>query len=154
MRNCKKCSATKPLDAFYKVRAGKETRDTTCKECRKAAVLAKRHANIGHFRKYDRSRGSRTKRGYVKEWRTRSRIKEQAHNRVTRALASGRISKPGSCEQCGTDNRSIHAHHDDYSKQLDVRWLCVACHQQWHAEHGEAKNADMEPLPRGHSAGT
>lgn len=154
MRDCKQCLTSKPMDEFYKAPKGIDGRDSVCKECRKAAVLARRHANIEHFRDYDRRRSNRSRPGYVKAWRTRSKIKEQAHNRVSRAVAAGRIIKPESCEQCGTDERSIHAHHDDYAKQLDVRWLCAPCHQQWHAEHGEAKNSDMNPLPRNHSAET
>jgi len=40
---------------------------------------------------------------------------------------------------CGS-SEYIHAHHDDYDKPLDVRWLCAAHHKQWHDENGEAKN--------------
>lgn len=149
MKACRKCSEKKPLDAFYKTSKKSGRRDSVCKECRKSVVLAKRHANIEHFREYDRGRGNRANPGYVNSWRRKSKIKEQAHNRVNRAVASGRLAKPSGCEQCGDDLANIHAHHDDYAKQLDVRWLCPSCHQQWHAKHGEAENADLDPLPRG-----
>ena len=33
---------------------------------------------------------------------------------------------------CGTTT-NIHAHHDDYSKPLDVRWLCNFHHGKHHA---------------------
>jgi len=149
MRECRKCQESKSIEEFYKTPGGIGGRDSVCKECRKTAVLAKRHANIEHFREYDQKRGNHAKPGYVKAWRNRSKIKEQAHNRVSRAVAAGRIIKPESCEQCDAAKQSIHAHHDDYTKQLDVRWLCAPCHQRWHAKHGEAMNADMDPLPRG-----
>ncbi len=37
------------------------------------------------------------------------------------------------CEICGKPETV--AHHDDYSKPLDVRWLCRAHHQEWHREN-------------------
>ena len=36
------------------------------------------------------------------------------------------------CERCGAPRADRH--HDDYSKPLDIRWLCRACHIQHHAE--------------------
>jgi len=30
--------------------------------------------------------------------------------------------------------KSIVAHHWDYSRPLDVAWLCIGCHGAWHAE--------------------
>jgi hypothetical protein len=31
-------------------------------------------------------------------------------------------------------NWSLHAHHDDYSRPLDVVWLCPSCHRQHHVK--------------------
>lgn len=63
----------------------------------------------------------------------------RAVSSVRRALDSGRISRPFGCEECGDspppmkDGRSaIQAHHDDYSRPLDVRWLCHGCHIRIH----------------------
>jgi len=40
------------------------------------------------------------------------------------------IAQP--CEICGiTEN--IHAHHEDYSRPLEVRWLCAYHHSRVHS---------------------
>lgn len=61
----------------------------------------------------------------------------EAYSKVKWALTSGRIVRPNQCERCGQnpgtgrDGRSLlHAHHHDYSKPLDVEWLCVKCHRK------------------------
>lgn len=50
---------------------------------------------------------------------------------VNRAIASGRLVRQP-CESCGFTK--AQAHHDDYSKPLDIRWLCGQCHRQEHAK--------------------
>lgn len=65
--------------------------------------------------------------------------KYKAHNSVNNAIRDGRLVKYDLCEECGSDFH-VEGHHDDYDKPLDVRWLCAACHKQWHADHGEALN--------------
>ena len=53
-----------------------------------------------------------------------------AHNAVKVALRRGDLVK-GPCEQCGTTSK-VEAHHDDYNKPLEVRWLCFSHHREWH----------------------
>lgn len=149
MKACHKCGEEKPLDEFYKHPCAKDGRDNACKECRKAKVRKNRRENLDYYREYDRKRGNRHGPGYMSEYRKKNAIKQQAHNRVNHALIDGRLKRPSSCEECSDSRPHLHAHHDDYLKQLDVRWLCPGCHHQWHAEHGEAANADHPPLPRG-----
>ena len=38
------------------------------------------------------------------------------------------------CEICGA---KAEAHHDNYDKPLDVRWLCFKHHRQWHHDNPE-----------------
>lgn len=44
-----------------------------------------------------------------------------------RAIKNGRLVRPDACQQCGR-GAHIDAHHEDYSKPLDVVWLCRKCH--------------------------
>lgn len=40
---------------------------------------------------------------------------------------------PEHCEGCDCA-RTLHGHHDDYAKPMDVIWLCAPCHMARHAE--------------------
>lgn len=61
----------------------------------------------------------------------------RAHDRVLTAVLRGRLVKQP-CEVCGSKDSC--AHHDDYAKPLDVRWLCRNHHAQHHVAHGRALN--------------
>ncbi len=49
------------------------------------------------------------------------------------------IVRPKKCEKCFKECKP-EAHHDDYDKPLEVRWLCKICHA-----HQHNKLMDMEP---------
>jgi hypothetical protein len=66
----------------------------------------------------------------------RLRMMHRAATRVRAAIKRGLLTRPLSCEQCGTVRR-ITAAHADYARPLDVRWLCWPCHCRWDA--GEPK---------------
>lgn len=65
------------------------------------------------------------------------RPKLRAISRLNNAVALGHIERPAACERCGSDDR-VEGHHHDYSKPLDVEWLCFTCHRQ---EHGQLQVA-------------
>lgn len=62
-----------------------------------------------------------------REWRRRNPEKMSAHNKVTRALRKGALERPAFCERCDK-GCTPEASHDDYSKPLEVEWLCRQCH--------------------------
>lgn len=148
MKKCFKCEEVKPLNAFYRHKMMSDGRLGKCKDCTKADTKKNRENKLEYYREYDRKRGCRHAKGYGERYYRSSPIKGQAHNRASRAERKGLIERPDSCEQCGSSRFKLHAHHDDYLKQLNVRWLCPGCHHQWHARHGEADNANHPPLPR------
>jgi hypothetical protein len=55
------------------------------------------------------------------------------------ALRRGQITRPTSCEDCGITCKP-NGHHDDYTKPLEVKWLCAHCHV---AEHRKAKGESV-----------
>lgn len=61
---------------------------------------------------------------------------KSAYRKVKTALSQGILVRPDRCPRCnevdkkGSDGRStIHAHHHDYDKPLEVEWLCAKCHR-------------------------
>jgi hypothetical protein len=65
----------------------------------------------------------------VKKSREKYPEKYKARNAVSHAIESGLIEK-GVCEICG--ETKTEAHHVDYSKPLEVKWLCVKHHKEIH----------------------
>jgi hypothetical protein len=65
----------------------------------------------------------------IKRWQQANPEKRRAHWAVGYALKVGKLTK-GPCE-IGVDCAGrIEAHHDDYSKPLEVRWVCKRHHRQ------------------------
>lgn len=137
-KTCFKCKILKPLGEFYKHPAMADGRVNKCKECNKKDVIENRKVKVDYYREYDRARGNRQGYEYVKDYRIRFPKKFAAHTIIRKAVKAGIISS-GPCEQCGERNKT-HAHHDDYLKPMDVRWLCPSCHRAWHDKNGEALN--------------
>jgi len=137
MKRCFKCGQVKCLSEFYKHKQMADGHLNKCKECTKSDVHEYREKNIDRIRVYDRSRGNRQGYGYVAEYRLRYPNKYRAHSMINYAIRSGNIF-PERCELC--DRTDTHAHHDDYLKPLNVRWLCPIHHKEWHAENGEGLN--------------
>ena len=166
MKKCFKCGAEKGLSDFYKHPKMKDGRVGKCKECNKADVIANRLDKVDYYREYDKRRSHDPKRilarggrldgrlhshvpkdhpAYAKIGSSDSRInrirepkKHKARAKVSYAIRTKQLFR-GSCEVCKTE-KNIHAHHDDYAKPLNVRWLCAEHHKKWHTENGDGLN--------------
>ena len=79
---------------------------------------------------------------YKRKWQSGNREKRKAHLAVQSALESGAISK-FPCVRCGAINTD--AHHEDYSKPLEVIWLCRKHHAERHVEINDAKRLIQTP---------
>lgn len=136
-KKCFKCNQDLPLDCFYRHKMMSDGHLNKCKECAKQDVRKNRIVKLDYYRAYDRLRGNRQESQYIEDYRTRYPNKYRAFSMVNYAIRSGKLSYEP-CSICG--ELKTHAHHDDYSKPLTVRWLCAAHHKQWHIENGEGKN--------------
>lgn len=66
---------------------------------------------------------------YVADWLKRNPGKREANTAVYRAVKAGKLIRPAACQDCGISCKP-HAHHEDYSKKLEVVWLCCPCHKK------------------------
>ena len=137
MKKCFKCGAEKPYAEFYRHAKMADGYIGKCKCCTKADVKERRATNPA-VQEYDRKRGSRRTPEMEQAYREKYPLKYKAKNAVNNAVRDGRLVKADACEDCGS-TFALHGHHDDYTKPLEVRWLCALCHHRWHALHGEAK---------------
>ena len=141
-KKCFKCKVNKPIEMFYKHPKMADGYVNKCKECNKKDVRKNRAAKIDYYREYDVARAKTetrkklAKKQHVK-WKELNQVKRAAHIMVGNAVRDGRLKKQYECSSCGKTDCVIHGHHDDYTKPLDVRWLCAVCHSVWHKENGE-----------------
>jgi ribosomal protein S27AE len=141
MKLCGSCKTEKHESLFGKRAASKDGLSYKCKICQKAYDAARSN---DEYRKVQREIYAQTEEGKLAsnkakaEYRKRNPVKAKAHAIVARNIRSGKLFQCP-CEVCGSS--IVVAHHDDYLKPLNVRWLCQAHHKQWHAKNGEGKNA-------------
>lgn len=68
----------------------------------------------------------------------------KARSTLNHYLRDKKIGRP-KCELCGT---KAEAHHDDYDKPLEVKWLCFKHHRMYH-KHGDKIYENHELLNNG-----
>ena len=140
-KTCTKCKIEKALTQFQVRKMSKDGLTARCKSClseydrdrfKNDPRVKQRHE------RYLKTKGGkdaarRAKHRYIE----RNAIKRGVHVMTGNAIRDGKLTKKP-CEICCCVD--VHAHHDDYSKPLDVRWLCPLHHKQWHDENGEGLN--------------
>lgn len=141
---CKQCMHEKAPEDFY---SGNKTR---CKDCIKQRANAYRQDNLERVRAYDRLRGSMPHRVAARTEYRRTDEGKQAHSRARLSYKSRKPERRAAHVALGNavrDGRVIpwpvcavpectcrpQAHHPDYSRPLDVVWLCARHHKEVHA---------------------
>ncbi len=64
-------------------------------------------------------------------YRRKHRGKVHAVSAVFYAVRTGNLIRPDMCSECSRKCKP-EGHHDDYSKPLEVIWLCTECHGKRH----------------------
>lgn len=151
MKVCIKCGKEKELECFYAHPQMKDGHLNSCKECVKKASNKNRMDKAEYYKNYDRNRVHLKKRVLArkkyyednkntkkykeshylatKKYRKNNKEKYLAESKLNYAVAAGKIKKEP-CKICGYEN--TQAHHEDYSKALDVIWLCNRHHKDEH----------------------
>lgn len=158
---CIRCSKVLPLSEFYVHAQMGDGHLNKCKACCKEQEKLRRAAKPEFLKAYEKTRSKTPKRkALAKEISSREKHRTaavvrsrqyrgelpaiyDAHKLVNNHLRDGKITQLP-CEICGKTT-SVRAHHDDYAKPLDVRWLCAVHHREWHDVNGRGLNWDMLP---------
>lgn len=119
-KHCAKCLCTKPATEFA-VDVGKlDGRKGYCLRCQ---------AEMERLRRQRSATISKSRNDRQKIWQSRNLEKRAAHILVGNAVRSGKLRRQP-CAACNAIN--TQAHHEDYSRPLDVIWLCAECHMRRH----------------------
>ena len=151
MVKCRVCGKRKNIQSFYPRQVRANGLVGECKSCTRKRVRDNRQAKIDYYRKYDADRFQNdprvkarhrrynsTKAGKLssakarQKWLYNNQEKRAAHVLVGNAVRDGRLEKPDTCQICGAKPGRIEGHHEDYSKPLEVMWLCRSCHTAQH----------------------
>ena len=148
-KKCRTCEEAKDLSDFYKHRLIKDGHANECKGCQKKRAKAwyqssqekrrnkskqyyeENREKILEYRHTDKFRAFNAKG--VAKYAKNNREKVKAQQKLNHEIIMGRIVRPIICEGCGRNTEKlIQGHHYDYSKPLDVIWLCIECHADIH----------------------
>lgn len=147
---CRWCGHVKPLEEFYTHPQMRDGRLNKCCACVKAYAQHRRLTS-DRPREIDNRRyheGKKDPSDYSRRFPERAAVSHRASQIVCTAIRKGQLTRPTICEQCGQPSARIEAAHHDYSKPLDVRWLCQRCHRRWDAE--QPKTAVFSCRPNRH----
>jgi transposase-like protein len=152
MKVCRNCLLEKPLDFFYKHAAMRDGYLNKCIDCVKQRISKHRLLNIDRIKEYDKKRAKlphriasqkeyqKTEKGRIakqkamKAYKQRFPLKKAAHIITSNHIRDGKLFPASACSVCGSTS-NIEGHHDDYTKPLDIRWLCISCHKKWHRDN-------------------
>ena len=148
MKNCQICLQDKPVEAFGRNAAKPDGLSIYCRDCAR-----EKSREYGVARGYRRPAGWERKTadmaaytaawkaahpGYdtraKKEWLAKNPARRKAQDAYRYALKVGKLTRLP-CEVCG--KAKADGHHTDYSKPLQVVWLCREHHRQAHREAGK-----------------
>lgn len=137
---CSKCGGFFPREGFYVKKGSLLGMVAMCRKCDSATngTRARNRDDKESTRRSKREHMKRARLADPERFRERERSakllhpeRTRARELVQRAVKSGALIRPERCSRCNREGK-ITGHHPDYSKPLDVIWLCHPCHAQEH----------------------
>lgn len=118
MKLCGGCNTEKPFAEFNRNRAKKDGYQNWCRACLNPISTAWKKTPIG--------------RASVS--RTQKHVKRNPKTRKAQQVVSGQVKRGKMTRQpcCVCNQPNADAHHEDYSRPLDLVWLCDKHHKQRH----------------------
>ncbi len=149
---CTRCRIERDLESFHRNSRAKDGRASWCRTCSRAYSKNWREVNPEYgsrWREVNPEYNRRWREANSVRWKEKSRQWAKAnpekgaaascryakrYPKLNRALSAvhyavkvGHLIRPETCEECGREGH-IEAHHEDYSRPLNVVWLCRPCH--------------------------
>ena len=136
-KKCKKCKVKKPLTEFYIHKKMTDGHLSFCKQCTRDRIHKHYTNNAEEMRILEKERYQRRKKDpnfsikkkkYTKKYREKHKITSNMYRKL-------KLLRPNKCSKCGISVDKIyalHGHHPDYSKPLEVIWVCPLCHAKMH----------------------
>lgn len=153
-KKCFKCGKKKTRTEFYRHPQMADGLLGKCKDCTRKDTgdRVKRLQSDPLWVVKERARHREKSRKYRDEGRAKKQEKHGHTDQVKRlantvagnAIRDGRLI-PQPCEVCG--KKKTQGHHEDYSKPLDVVWLCTRHHADRHIYLRDCKILGIDPSP-------
>lgn len=139
LKKCSCCGVEKPHSDFQIRNMSKDGLTASCKTCLKERDRIRDQDPKRKTLKeiYAKGKGKDKSDAAKKRYKEKNHKKRSVHITTGNAIRDSLLLKQP-CEVCG--HTKVVAHHDDYDKPLEVRWLCQIHHTQWHQENGEGLN--------------
>ena len=151
LKTCPRCQQALPISSFWRHSGLPDGRQVYCKGCALRYNTAYQQSHPDERRAYQRKfmlrkywADPKAANARAKAWRDAHPERQRAYAKksfkpeqrrasdaVSYAIKIGALVRQP-CKQCGTE--PSEAHHDDYARPLDVRWLCRRCHKRLHRQ--------------------
>lgn len=162
-KRCPACGGMKSMNTgFHRNRATKDGCACYCRSCtpsivapsinreKARAVAASKWAILRSDPDYWRRKREYYARVLAPRYRDDLAERQKAAARCTvyAAIRARVLTKPSTCSACAVSatGHALQAHHHDYSKPLEVQWLCTKCHGKTHRKYG---HQSLSPRPAG-----